>query len=200
MMTGWLPQIAVVRDCAQALAMLDVCLCGDPGVRYYSFYPAWSETEAVASMSDGSGNDYIGDAAVLTVHEVGPVADIHVPEVPSLDPPSRLAGDQPAQGVPFDAKDGYGQHAALGIRVRGPLAGKRPLNQLDGTLQGDHLDRMRLTASNSKPIPKGRQPRLRPGRGTPLELGMAASGTGTGRAHATKTPQNVVRGWYASRR
>jgi hypothetical protein len=56
--TAQLPEIAVVQERAQAMAMLDVIMCREPSLRYYSFDPVWSETESVASMADGSGNDY----------------------------------------------------------------------------------------------------------------------------------------------
>ena len=40
------------------MAMLDAVLCREWGYRYYSFDRAWSATEQLASMTDGSGNDY----------------------------------------------------------------------------------------------------------------------------------------------
>ncbi|MER7690321.1 hypothetical protein [Streptomyces sp. NPDC097610] len=56
--TAQLPETTVVQERARAMAMLDVIMCGEPSLRYYSFDPVWSEGESVASMADGSGNDY----------------------------------------------------------------------------------------------------------------------------------------------
>jgi hypothetical protein len=62
--TGRLPEIAVVRDRAQALAMLDARLYEDPGFRYYSFDPAWSETgsadfRGVSGITPGSSAELV---------------------------------------------------------------------------------------------------------------------------------------------
>lgn len=40
------------------MAVLEVIMCDEPSLRYYSFDLAWSESEMLASMDDGSGNDY----------------------------------------------------------------------------------------------------------------------------------------------
>jgi hypothetical protein len=53
-----LASIQGVRDRSRAMAMLDAILCRDWGCRYYSFDRAWSATEELASMRDGSGNEY----------------------------------------------------------------------------------------------------------------------------------------------
>jgi hypothetical protein len=47
-----------VRDRSRAMAMLDAVLCREWGYRYYSFDRSWSATEELASMRDGSGNEY----------------------------------------------------------------------------------------------------------------------------------------------
>ncbi|MFJ9455425.1 hypothetical protein ACIRST_10130 [Kitasatospora sp. NPDC101447] len=56
--TSRLPEISAVRGRAQAMAVLDVIMCDEPSLRYYAFDPAWSGSEMLASMHDGSGNDY----------------------------------------------------------------------------------------------------------------------------------------------
>ena len=53
-----LPEISVVRDHSRAMAMLDAILSPEWDSRYYSFDSAWSPTEEMASMRDGSGNEY----------------------------------------------------------------------------------------------------------------------------------------------
>jgi hypothetical protein len=53
-----LPGIATVRDRSRSLAMLDAILSPEWDSRYFSFDSAWSPTEEMASMRDGSGNDY----------------------------------------------------------------------------------------------------------------------------------------------
>ncbi|WP_406503072.1 hypothetical protein [Streptomyces sp. NBC_01602] len=53
-----LPCIAAVRDRSKALAMLDAVLCPEWDFRYFSFDSRWSQGEEMASMRDGSGNDY----------------------------------------------------------------------------------------------------------------------------------------------
>lgn len=41
-----------------ALAALDRALCAEPDYRYYRFDPGWGAGEHMASMSNGSGDDY----------------------------------------------------------------------------------------------------------------------------------------------
>ncbi|SDJ77520.1 hypothetical protein [Streptomyces indicus] len=53
-----LPEIAVLREHCRSLAMLDAVLSPDWEDRYHSFDHRWSETEAMASMRDGSGDEY----------------------------------------------------------------------------------------------------------------------------------------------
>ena len=52
------PEVATVRDRSRALAMLDAIVCPEWEDRYYSMDPRWSPGEEMASMRDGSGNDY----------------------------------------------------------------------------------------------------------------------------------------------
>jgi hypothetical protein len=53
-----LPEISIVRDRSRAMAVLDAIMSPDWDSRYYSFDARWSPTEEMASMRDGSGNDY----------------------------------------------------------------------------------------------------------------------------------------------
>ncbi|MFJ6570543.1 hypothetical protein ACIQNU_24325 [Streptomyces sp. NPDC091292] len=53
-----LPAISVVRDVSRAMAMAEAILCPDWADRHYSFDAHWSDGEEMASMSDGSGDEY----------------------------------------------------------------------------------------------------------------------------------------------
>ncbi|MFD3760789.1 hypothetical protein [Streptomyces sp. NPDC058622] len=53
-----LPEIDVLRDHCRSMAMLEAALSPEWGERYYSFDSRWSETESMASMRDGSGDEY----------------------------------------------------------------------------------------------------------------------------------------------
>ncbi len=53
-----LPEIAVLREHCRSLAMLEAVLSPEWEGRYYSFDHRWSETEAMASMRNGSGDEY----------------------------------------------------------------------------------------------------------------------------------------------
>ena len=53
-----LPDINNLKLLSQALAMLDAILEPDWDMRYYSFNAHWETDEAMASMRDGSGDDY----------------------------------------------------------------------------------------------------------------------------------------------
>jgi hypothetical protein len=53
-----LPSISIVRDRSRAMAMLDAIMSPEWESRYYSFNCRWSPTEEMASMRDGSGNEY----------------------------------------------------------------------------------------------------------------------------------------------
>ncbi|MFS4104079.1 hypothetical protein [Streptomyces sp. PD-S100-1] len=52
-----LPDIPTLRDRCRALAMLEAVLNPD-GERYYSYSRTWSETEEIASMRNGSGDEF----------------------------------------------------------------------------------------------------------------------------------------------
>jgi hypothetical protein len=53
-----LPDIPVVRDRSRSLAMLDAILSPEWEYRYYSFSTSWGPAEELASMRNGSGDDY----------------------------------------------------------------------------------------------------------------------------------------------
>ncbi|WP_256096986.1 hypothetical protein [Streptomyces agglomeratus] len=52
-----LPDIPAVRDLCRSMAMLEAVLNPD-GARYHSFSATWSETEEIASMRNGSGDEF----------------------------------------------------------------------------------------------------------------------------------------------
>ncbi|MFF0171236.1 hypothetical protein [Streptomyces prasinus] len=53
-----LPAVADLRDWCRSLAMLDAILIPDWESRYYSFNAGWAEGEEMASMRNGSGDEY----------------------------------------------------------------------------------------------------------------------------------------------
>jgi hypothetical protein len=53
-----LPEISIVRDRCRSMAMLDAILSPEWECRYFSFDSRWSPKEEMASMRDGSGNEY----------------------------------------------------------------------------------------------------------------------------------------------
>lgn len=53
-----LPDIDQLKRLSQSLAMLDAIMSPDWEYRYYSFNSSWGQNETVASMRDGSGDDY----------------------------------------------------------------------------------------------------------------------------------------------
>ncbi|KAK1177896.1 hypothetical protein B7755_006815 [Streptomyces sp. NBS 14/10] len=53
-----LPEIAVLQDHCRSMAMLEAVLSPEWADRYYSFDAHWSETDSMASMRNGSGDEY----------------------------------------------------------------------------------------------------------------------------------------------
>lgn len=53
-----LPDVENLKKLSQSLAMLDTILSPDWEYRFYSFNSKWDENEMMASMRDGSGDDY----------------------------------------------------------------------------------------------------------------------------------------------
>jgi hypothetical protein len=55
---GRLPDIVTLRRRCQALAMLDAILSPEWDSRYYSFTTSWADDAQLASMNNGSGDEY----------------------------------------------------------------------------------------------------------------------------------------------
>lgn len=53
-----LPDIPAMRRLTQSLAMLDAILCPEWDLRYYSFNSCWAAGEMMASMRNGSGDEW----------------------------------------------------------------------------------------------------------------------------------------------
>ncbi|MFJ4469177.1 hypothetical protein ACIP2X_17015 [Streptomyces sp. NPDC089424] len=53
-----LPEIAVLREHSRSMAVLEAVLSPEWENRYHSFDDQWSETESMASMRNGSGDEY----------------------------------------------------------------------------------------------------------------------------------------------
>jgi len=53
-----LPDIETLKKLSQSLAMLDAIMSPEWESRYYSFNSKWGEDEMMASMRDGSGDEY----------------------------------------------------------------------------------------------------------------------------------------------
>src|SRR6185369_15285801 len=53
-----LPDIELLRRLSQSMAMLDAILSPDWEYRYYSFNSNWAPDEMMASMRNGSGDEY----------------------------------------------------------------------------------------------------------------------------------------------
>ncbi|MEV7393235.1 hypothetical protein [Streptomyces sp. NPDC091215] len=53
-----LPAVTDLRDLCRSLAMLDAILSPDWESRYYSFNTGWADGEEMASMRNGSGDEY----------------------------------------------------------------------------------------------------------------------------------------------
>jgi hypothetical protein len=57
-MLASLPDVETLQRLSQSLAMLDAIMSPDWEDRYYSFNSKWSKGEMMASMRDGSGDNY----------------------------------------------------------------------------------------------------------------------------------------------
>ena len=53
-----LPDASALREVLRSMAMLDAILCPEWQFRYYSFNARWADGEEMASMRDGSGDDF----------------------------------------------------------------------------------------------------------------------------------------------
>lgn len=54
----FLPAASLLKAASKALAVLDMIMEPDPGYRYYSYQSAWGPAEDLASMQNGSGDEY----------------------------------------------------------------------------------------------------------------------------------------------
>lgn len=88
-----LPGIEELRDHSRGLAMLEAVLCPEWESRYYSFDAHWSETEQLASMKDGSGDEY-----TIVLSPAGAFARVFAHESP-LSPFGELADGMTWPGV-----------------------------------------------------------------------------------------------------
>lgn len=86
-----LPAIEIVRARSKAMAMLDAVMSPEWEWRYYSYDAHWSSTEEMASMRDGSGNDY-----AIVFSEAGVYAQVCSHESPitacRVSPPKPWTG------------------------------------------------------------------------------------------------------------
>jgi len=53
-----LPSIADLRRHSRALAMAEAVLCPEPEYRFYGYQPQWTDGVDLATMRDGSGDEY----------------------------------------------------------------------------------------------------------------------------------------------
>ncbi|MHB9859524.1 hypothetical protein [Streptomyces sp. YIM S03343] len=96
-----LPEPAVLREHCRSLAVLEAILSPEWADRYHSFDARWSEGEAMASMQNGSGDEYsivFSDAGVYMCgfdHE---------------SPMSPYVEDAPWPGVLDDVPDAFRQY------------------------------------------------------------------------------------------
>ncbi|MFJ5827963.1 hypothetical protein [Streptomyces sp. NPDC093089] len=88
-----LPGIEELRDHSRGLAMLEAVLCPEWESRYYSFDAHWSETEQLASMKDGQGDEY-----TIVLSPAGAFARVFAHESP-LSPFGELADGLTWPGV-----------------------------------------------------------------------------------------------------
>ncbi|MFT9667037.1 hypothetical protein ACMZ5F_04045 [Streptomyces rhizosphaericola] len=77
-----LPDPATLRDRCRSMSMLDAVLSPDWEGRYYSFDSNWNVGEQLASMRDGSGNDWFMVFSKAGVYARG--FDREVPNAPHL--------------------------------------------------------------------------------------------------------------------
>jgi hypothetical protein len=54
----FLPAPSLLKAVSKSLAVLDMIMEPDWGLRYYSYRPAWGPAEDLASMQNGSGDEY----------------------------------------------------------------------------------------------------------------------------------------------
>lgn len=81
-----LPDIDHLKALSRSLAMLEAILCPEWEYRYYSFTAHWNEGEMMASMRNGSGDEYF-----ILFHSAGAIIKGFAHEAPmtpyTFDPP-----------------------------------------------------------------------------------------------------------------
>ncbi|MET8431037.1 hypothetical protein [Nocardia sp. NPDC004860] len=77
-----LPHIPILRNRCRAMAMLDAVLSPEWEARYYSFNSCWGDTEEMASMRTGSGDDWF--IVFSTVGVYGRGFDHETPNAPQV--------------------------------------------------------------------------------------------------------------------
>ncbi|MDV5146836.1 hypothetical protein R1T08_22250 [Streptomyces sp. SBC-4] len=101
-----LPGIEELRDHSRGLAMLEAVLSPEWESRYYSFDAHWSETEQLASMKDGQGDEY-----TIVLSQAGAFARVFAHESP-LSPFGELADGQTWPGVLDGLPDAFREYLA----------------------------------------------------------------------------------------
>ncbi|MGW1022846.1 hypothetical protein ACWD4J_03880 [Streptomyces sp. NPDC002577] len=91
-----LPDIAVLREHCRSMAILEAVLSPEWADRYHSFNRHWSDTESIASMRNGSGDEY---SIVFSA------AGAYVRGFDHESPMSPYAEDGPWPGVLDDVPD-----------------------------------------------------------------------------------------------
>ncbi|MFB7515507.1 hypothetical protein [Streptomyces sp. NPDC056144] len=99
-----LPGIEELRDHSRGLAMLEAVLSPEWANRYYSFDAHWSETEQLASMKDGQGDEY-----TIVLSPAGAFARVFDHESP-LSPFGELADGQTWPGVLDGVPEAFGAY------------------------------------------------------------------------------------------
>lgn len=88
-----LPAVEVLRGRCRAMAMLDAILCPEWADRYHSFDARWGDGEEMASMRNGSGDDWFVVFSGIGVYGRG--FDHRVPNAPEvLDVVPEVFGSQ----------------------------------------------------------------------------------------------------------
>jgi hypothetical protein len=100
---GKLPRPGVLKRLSQSLALLDAILCQEAWLRTYSFVNSFGQCDAMASMNNGSGDEYF-----ILFTPVGAVIKGFAHESPMspyrLDPPQPWPGvldSVPSQFLPY---------------------------------------------------------------------------------------------------
>ncbi|MET9658060.1 hypothetical protein [Streptomyces sp. NPDC006510] len=95
-----LPDIPVLRDLCRSMAMVEAVLNPD-GDTYYSFSATWSETDEIASMNNGSGDEF---------HIIFSKAGAYVRGFDHESPMSPYVNDVPWPGVVDSVPQVFREH------------------------------------------------------------------------------------------